>query len=263
MNHDGSDLQEKAAQLSVSQFPHPLPAAGTGKPLYLCVYDAIYSTLKQGEEMVPAGTSLPSESEFTRYWKVSKGTVREALYHLLEDGVVQKSQGKRAVVSQTAHLENFTYQMLSNPVRTFCNEEYDRTEVEYRSVSNSDWLSEKLKLSEGTVLVKGTLHYFAKGENLATTVFFTSFSLLEKEEVKVSSNENLIRFIETQVYEKAEYGQSAICLIDEMVDNELPKMALPLLLVEEFLYTGDQCFMFLRHYLNKDAFRIQTLRKKS
>ncbi len=249
-------------RILLTRFPDPLPNNGTGKPLYLCVYDAIYATLKQGKN-IAAGTSLPSESDFARYWNVSKGTIREALYHLYEDGIVQKSQGKRAIVAATADLENYRYQLLSHPVRMFSNTEFDHVEIEFHPVSNSDWLSERLGLTEGTVLGKGTICYYHEQVKLATTVFFLPFSLLEKEAVQVSNDDAFIDFIETHIYQKAEYAKSSICLIDEMEDTELPKLALPLLLVEEFLYSGEECFIFLRHYLDKDTFRINSLRKRS
>jgi len=256
MNND-----KKRSKIPVTAFSHPLLQIEPGKSLYLCVYDAIYSTVLHGEQNWAAGTSLPSEQDLAEYWDVSKGTVREALYHLLEDGVIQKSQGRRAVVSQRANFQNFNYQALINPIHAFCSLEIDRAEIEFHCVSLSDWLSGKLQLSEGSVLVKGCVQYYSGKINCATTVFFTPFSLLEKEAVKVTSEAALINFIEHRVYEKAEYAQSSICLIDEMEDNELPKLKLPLMLVEEFLYEESACFMFLRHYLNKDSYRIQTIRK--
>jgi DNA-binding GntR family transcriptional regulator len=253
--------EQKKSKIPVTDFPLSLAQVETGKPLYLCVYDAIYSTILQSGRNYMAGTSLPSESELAEAWDVSKGTIREALYHLLEDGVIQKSQGRRAVVSQMANLPNFNYQTLVNPIHTFCSLEIDRSEIEFHCVSLSNWLSGKLQLSEGSVLVKGCIQYYSGKINCATTVFFSPFSLLEKESVKATSESALIEFIEHRVYKKAEYAQSSLCLIDEMEDNELPKLKLPLILVEEFLYENSACFMFLRHYLNKDSYRIQTIRK--
>ncbi len=254
---------KKKTTIPVEAFPLPLPRTETGTALYLCVYDAIHSTIMHGEHTWRPGTSLPSEQQLAEYWNVSKGTLREALYHLLEDGVIQKSQGRRAVVSQMTSLQNFNYQTLIHPIKSFCTLCIDRTEVSYTCANMSEWLSSKLQLSEGSVLVKGCVQYFSGKINCATTVFFTPFSLLEKEAVIVSSDQALIDFIEHRVYAKAEYAQSSICLIDEMEDNELPKLKLPLMLVEEFLYEEEACFMFLRHYLNKDSFRIQTIRKRS
>lgn len=256
MSHDA-----KKPAITINAFPYPLPTAGIGKPLYLCAYDAIYATILHGEQPWPGGTSLPSEQELAEYWNVSKGTVREALYHLLEDGIVQKAQGRRAAVSQMVNLQNFSYQSLFNPIHPFCNDELDRVEAEFHCVSTSDWLSQKLHLITGSVLVKGTLQYYSCNDRRATTVFFAAFSLLEKEAVEIANQQAIVDFIERRVYEKAEYSQSSICLINEMEDNELPKLELPLLLVEEFLYEDGVCFMFLRHYMHKDWFRIQTIRK--
>ncbi len=262
MSHDVAMPVQKQS-VEVTRFPHPLPGAGTGKPLYLCIYDAIYSTIRKTDDPVPAGSSLPSESAFTPLLEGVEGNGEGGNVPPARRRGCAEISGKESGCRQYSSFENFTYQMLSHPVKTFCSHEFDRTEVEYKCVSNSDWLSERLDLAEGTVLVKGTIQYFILGKHRATTVFFTPFSLLEKESVKVSSNQALIDFIESSVYQRAEYGLSSVCLIDEMEDNELPRLALPLMLVEEFLYKEDTCFMFLRHYLDKDLFRIQTLRRRS
>lgn len=252
----------KLTPIPVSEFPRPLPKRNSGKSLYLCVYDAIHDVILNEDSPWPAGTSLPGEQELAAYWEVSKGTVREALYHLLEDGVVQKAQGRRAIVSQTATWQHFSYQTLVNPVKTFCTQDLEPPTVEFQCVSASDWLAKTLNLSQGSVLVKGTLQYCKGKTQHATTVFFTPFSLLEREQVRVDEPQSIIDFIEKIAYDSAEYSRSSICLIDEMEDNELPKIPLPLLLLEDFLYSKEQCYMFLRHYLNKSWFRIQTLRRK-
>lgn len=248
-------------KIPLSAFPPSLPEHTAEKPLYLYVYDAIQSTILREDEQWPAGTSLPSEQELAMLWNVSKGTVREALYHLLEDGIINKSQGKRATVCPIATFENFTFQQMISPVRTFCTIEIDHASVEFHCVSNSDWIEKKLNLKPGSVLVKGTIQYYSGKVDCATTIFFCPFSLLEKEEVRVNDEHEILNFIERKVYEKANFSQSSLCIIDEMEDNELPKLKLPLLLLEEFLYEKDSCFLFLRHYLNKDSYRIQTIRR--
>jgi hypothetical protein len=164
--------------------------------------------------------------------------------------------------SQTATWQHFSYQNLVNPVQTFSTQDLEPPTVEFKCVSASDWLANTLNLSQGSVLVKGTLHYRSGKSHHATTVFFTPFSLLEREQVKVDESQSIIDFIEKHVYDSAEYSRSSICIINEMEDNELPKIPLPLLLLEDFLYNNEQCFIFLRHYLHKSWFRIQTLRRK-
>jgi DNA-binding GntR family transcriptional regulator len=252
----------KRDSISISRFPHPLPKRDFGKSLYLCVYDAIHDAILNVDTPWPAGTLLPGEQELAEYWEVSKGTIREALYHLLEDGVVQKAQGRRTIVSQTATWQHFSYQNLVNPVQTFCTRDLEPPKVEFQCVGASDWLAKTLNLSQGSVLVKGTLQYRKGKSHHATTVFFTPFSLLEKEQVRVDEPQAIIDFIERTVYDSADYSRSSICLIDEMEDNELPTIPLPLLLLEEFLYSKEQCYIFLRHYLHKSWFRIQTLRRR-
>lgn len=253
---------DKRTTIPVSDFPYPLPKRDSGKNLYLCVYDAIHDAILNGDNPWPAGSSLPGEQELAAYWEVSKGTVREALYHLLEDGVIQKAQGRRAIVSQTATWQHFSYQNLVNPVHIFCTQDLEPPTVEFQCVNASNWLANTLNLTQGSVLVKGTMQYRNGKNHRATTVFFTPFSHLERERVRMDESQAIVDFIEKIVYDSADYSRSSICLIDEMEDNELPKIPLPLMMLEDFLYSNEQCFMFLRHYLHKSCYRIQTLRRK-
>ena len=225
----------RKAEIPISSFPSILPGTGCGKSLYLCVYDAIRETLLSGSGW-EAGTLLPSESDLAAYWNVSKGTVREALYHLFEDGVICKSQGRRASLSHLQHERSY--------------------------VCASDWMASMLSLQEGVPLVKGVLDYLVDGEFRARTVFFSSFSLFEKEGVCLDDGPALADFIEDRVYRMADTSRSSLCLVDEVGDSEISPMPLPLLFMEDYLHRGDSCFIALRYYLDKDWFRVQTLRKR-
>lgn len=56
-------------------------------------------------EEYASGTLLPSENELTKIYKVSRETIRKALNLLLEQGYIQKVQGKGSIV-----LENKIFQ---------------------------------------------------------------------------------------------------------------------------------------------------------
>ena len=251
----------RKAEIPISSFPSILPGTGCGKSLYLCVYDAIRETLLSGSGW-EAGTLLPSESDLAVYWNVSKGTVREALYHLFEDGVICKSQGRRASLSHLQHERSYVYQTLVSPVRAFCTEPLPVPESSYRCVGASDWMASMLSLQEGVPLVKGVLDYRVDGEFRARTVFFSSFSLFEKEGVCLDDGSALAQFIEDRVYRMADTSRSSLCLVDEVGDSEISPMPFPLLFMEDYLHRGDSCFIALRYYLDKDWFRVQTLRKR-
>lgn len=70
-------------------------------------YD-IYQDLKRKIELDehPSGSLLPSEKSLAQIYTVSRETIRKALTLLLEDGYIQKKQGKGSIVLDT-HRFNF------------------------------------------------------------------------------------------------------------------------------------------------------------
>lgn len=63
-------------------------------------YLEIFTDLKQQiiEETYPAHSLLPSENQLAAHYKVSRETIRKALVLLLENGYIQKKQGKGSIV---------------------------------------------------------------------------------------------------------------------------------------------------------------------
>ena len=240
--------------IPVESFPKTLQKKAK---LYISVYDAIYDMSKSLEP----GTVLPGEQEFANYWNVSRGTVREALYHLLEDGVVYKSQGKKTVISERSGRDGHSFSSLCHPVLEFAIDPHDEVRTKYEIVPTSDWLAGHLGLATGVPLLRGEFLYLRNGSDIAVSVFFCAFSLLEKLAVNVADKDSYINFIHDTVYKEADYSLSSLCVIDETFDSETHPIPLPVLLLEEFLHKDGKCFIFFRHYLGKDDFRIKAVRR--
>jgi GntR family transcriptional regulator len=88
-----------------------LPEGGVSQNLYIfvCVtsngldeskYASIAHTLRQGIEsgLYPVGTALPSESELCQRFSVSRGTVRQTVAMLRNEGLVETHRGRRPTV---------------------------------------------------------------------------------------------------------------------------------------------------------------------
>lgn len=67
----------------------------------LPAYHRLYVMLSQGikDGTYPPGVLLPSEKSLTETYKVSRVTVRRALDHLVEEGLVTKQQGRGTIVT--------------------------------------------------------------------------------------------------------------------------------------------------------------------
>lgn len=74
------------------------PAASVRKPLYQRVVNVIRDDILKGR--FPVGSLLPTEEELSERFGVSRHTVREALRHLRNDGLVNSRQGAGTTVAR-------------------------------------------------------------------------------------------------------------------------------------------------------------------
>lgn len=58
--------------------------------------------------LLPVGSEVPSETELMKIFPVSRVTVRRALDELARQGYIEKSQGRRAYVRETAKVQGLT-----------------------------------------------------------------------------------------------------------------------------------------------------------
>jgi GntR family transcriptional regulator len=69
-------------------------------PRYRSLYEAVRGEIMSGA--LPVGDRLPTEDELCHRFDVSRHTVRSALRHLAEDGLIASRQGSRSVVLKPA-----------------------------------------------------------------------------------------------------------------------------------------------------------------
>lgn len=80
-------------------------------PLYQMVVRALRSEILRGE--YPVGTALPSELALVNRFGVSRHTVREALRHLRDLGLVESRQGKGTLVLKPGGPQVYVHQVNS------------------------------------------------------------------------------------------------------------------------------------------------------
>lgn len=77
-------------------------------PMYKQVLNILNEQIASGE--LKSGDKLPSEAELMRLFKVSRITIRAAITEMVEDGILERSQGKGTFVAlpKTKHPANDT-----------------------------------------------------------------------------------------------------------------------------------------------------------
>lgn len=92
----------------------PLPKADmpqdlTRESLYKMVVRALRAEILTG--IYPMGTALPSEAQLVARFGVSRHTIREALRHLRELGLVESRQGYGTVVTQPGGTQHYVHRV--------------------------------------------------------------------------------------------------------------------------------------------------------
>ena len=80
--------------------PYPIDHRFRTRKLYEQVYDLLKSRIEAGEWGV--GSALPNEQDMSRDLGISIGTVRKAREMLVEDGLVERRQGRGTFVLDSA-----------------------------------------------------------------------------------------------------------------------------------------------------------------
>jgi len=81
-------------------------------PRYFQIFQDIYNKIEEG--VYNNGDKLPSETELCGYYKVSRGTIREALKYLMQHGLILSERGRGTFITTNKmeqdvnHLMGFT-----------------------------------------------------------------------------------------------------------------------------------------------------------
>lgn len=110
-------------------------------PLYVTVYETICQWLRDGK--YKPGDKLPGENILAEQFQVSRGTLRQAMLLLQEDGLIGNHQGKGNIVLSNQDMQQNGFEKVGNPIIDFCVRPIDRvvTTVGFQPPPRSTWRS--------------------------------------------------------------------------------------------------------------------------
>ncbi|WP_245931441.1 GntR family transcriptional regulator [Actinokineospora auranticolor] len=121
-------------------------------PLHLRVADALRGRISRGQ--LPVGAALPSEAQLCEEFTASRGTVRQALAALRNEGLIGGGQGKPPVVRQAAVAQPFeTFLSFTRWAREMGREPGQRT-IEVARRGASPVAADALGIDEGAPVVE-------------------------------------------------------------------------------------------------------------
>ena len=232
-------------------------------PLYVTVYETICQWLKEGK--YKQGDKLPGENILAEQFKVSRGTLRQAMLLLQEDGLIGNHQGKGNIVLSNQDLESNGLEKVGNPSIDFCVRPIDRiaTAIGFQPATRKH--QEVLKLKPSSIVAVIDITYFSLGSPVGFAMVYMPHEILDKGEVDLENTDSVYDFYARLLSSGNLYSDTRLRIVHarerlagilEIPEND------PLLIMEEELYTEyDIPVLSHKMYMGADLYEICLKRK--
>ena len=161
-------------------------------PLYVQVYGTITGWLKEGK--YKPGDKLPGENILAEQLNVSRGTLRQAMLLLQEDGLIMNHQGKGNIVLSNKDMSQSGMEKICNPMVEFCNEPIDKVTLTIGFQPPTPKYQEVLKLSASTVIAIIDIVYYSQGAAQGFANVYIPYDVLVKGNVDFDDNDEVYRY---------------------------------------------------------------------
>lgn len=232
-------------------------------PLYVTVYETISQWLKEGK--YKAGDKLPGENILAEQLMVSRGTLRQAMLLLQEDGLIMNHQGKGNIVLSNQDISKNGLEKIGNPIVDFCNQPIDRVETTIGFQPATQKHQQVLKLRPSSVVAVIDITYYCKETPTGFAMVYMPHEVLDKSDVDLENTETVYQFYTELLQSSGLYSDTKIRLgqarerlagILNITEEE------PLLILEEVLYTEyDTPVLSQKMFLSPDQHELSIRRK--
>jgi len=251
------------------------------QPLPIIVRDKIVELIQQ-DKVFPPGSQLPNEAELAEILGVGRGTLREALRLLEQQGLIIRRPGIGTIVRKE-HL------LVRNPLETnFSVTELIKStnstpgiqEVKIKIIKSDSIISDKLEVEIGSPMVFKEAVRTANGRPVVYTInIFPTSILMKKERTYRELDQYLEELCKAEEYWESlyealekEYG----CSVDYGIAKIIPTVATPelskklnvnigspMLLIEQVNYdVNDRALMYNQHYWIEGVVEFTIFRKR-
>ncbi len=232
-------------------------------PNYVKIYDIIFNLIVEG--VLSTGDVVPSENMLASYWKVSRGTVRMAMRKLEEDGYINKTQGKQAVVAAYALQSKDGFQWLFNPCLENCVDTIEEIRANSLYQPCGIYVAHELGYEKaGTLMVSVRADYFASGRQVASTTTIFDAKYLEEFSLDINNDDMIKNFIVNELYQLSKRAKTVFNVLNADTDSHIADINKnePIVIVEEILVGDtDKPLAYSKHQLLGSKYRFSMERK--
>ncbi|MFW6029141.1 MAG: GntR family transcriptional regulator [Halanaerobiales bacterium] len=232
------------------------------KALYVLIYEQLYNLIKEG--VFIKGEKLPGENALAKKMGVSRGSLRQALLILQEDGLITNVHGKGNYVTKNNFIFGEGLEKIGNVIEKSCKYEYKVSNISIDFEAPNKMLANKLHLSEHDLIVTNHILYSSKEKYISLGIYFIPFDILKNYNINSNSSEEVKKFIDKSLYIKAAKSKLNISITraGEFISDKLNLTDnKTLLLINEELFDKDENpLAFNKIYCKPNYFEINFIR---
>jgi len=233
------------------------------RPLYVLVYDQLFALIMDG--YFEKGEKLPGENSLAQSLEVSRGTLRQALLILQEDGVINNIQGKGNFVSMDKKNIEYGLERLLNPPRYFNNQDYTDIEIEVAYETPNKLLQQVLQVNSSNLLMAFHKTYKMGEDNTCYTLTIMPYDKVIPYNLDLTDNDQLLDFVDETIYKSAAFSKSLIRLTPtgDFISQKLNITEDQVVFVlEDILYSSDgQPMVFSKSYMRPEFYDLYINRR--
>ena len=223
--------------------------------LYVQVYDVLYDMISGGQ--LKPGDLIPGECALAQHFGVSRGTVRQAIQYLEEDGLLTKHQGRGSEVVDRSKRNHAGLQNYTDMCREFCTVPISRVEAKWIISGAGHWLSEQLQLPKGALTINFDLIYYREDEAVALAQRLIPATWLERCSVDPNSVEEMRAFAIDQVPKLVTDSRAEITIHTEVIPEISRSGEIPCFSISEIASDGEgRPVGHFKNYLRSDCYRL-------
>lgn len=232
-------------------------------PLYVLVYEQLFRLIESN--FFKQGEKLPGENILAKQLGVSRGSLREALLILQEDGIIYNVQGKGNFLVKNRKNIGSGLEKLCNAARTFNNEAYDDILIETSYETPSTWLQSVLQIKSNSLIMVLNRRYMIKSEFACYTLSFIPYEIISLFDLDLNNPEELLAFIDEKIYDNVSTAKTEIKLTTsgDFVAGKLdiPEEKVLILLEETMFFDSGEPVVLSKSYFRPEYYTFHLNRR--
>lgn len=232
-------------------------------PLYVTVYETLTQWLKEGK--YKPGDKLPGENILAEQFQVSRGTLRQAMLLLQEDGLISNHQGKGNIVLSNQDTTVNGLEKVGNPLIDFCLQPVDRvvTTIGFQPATQKH--QQVLKLRPSSIVAVIDITYYSQEQPVGFAMVYMPHEILDKGNVDLEDTDKVYEFYMQLLSLDRLYSNTKLRMrkARERLANilHIPEEEAILILEEELYTEYDIPVLSQKLYMGADLYELSLRRK--